>query len=75
MRNWDFTSGEAKLELGMKALQSADAQAEEYWRDEAHRKFQELYLEPLEPKIRSMLIAVHRLGEVLAAAANDCGMD
>ena len=74
MKSWDFSSGAAKLELAMKAIQVADAEAEQYWDDAAHEKFQETYLDPLEPKIRSMLEAIHRISEVFAIAERQCGI-
>lgn len=75
MRNWDLTSGAAKLELAMQSLQTARAEARQYWNDEAHDKFQETYLAPMEPKLRNLLDAVHRLAEVLANAERQCGID
>jgi hypothetical protein len=75
MKNWDFTTGAAKLELAMKTLQIADAEAEQYWSDAAHEKFQEAYLEPLEPKVRNMLEAIHRITEVFETAQRQCGME
>ena len=74
MKSWDFTSGAAKLELAMKAIQTADAAVEQYWDDAAHQKFQETYIEPLEPKVRCMLEAIHRMSEVFEAAERQCGM-
>jgi hypothetical protein len=74
MKSWDFSSGAAKLELAMKSLQLADAELEQYWTDAAHQKFQETYLEPLEPRIRSMLEAIHRVSEVFEIAERQCGM-
>jgi hypothetical protein len=75
MKSWDFTSGAAKLELAMKSLQIADAELIQYWDDAAHRKFQEAYLEPLEPKVRNMLEAIHQLTEVFQIAERQCGID
>ena len=74
MKSWDFASGAAKLELAMKSIQIADADVEQYWDDAAHEKFQETYLEPLDPKIRNMLEAIHRITEVFAIAERQCGM-
>jgi len=74
MKSWDFTSGAAKLELAMKSMQTADAEAEQYWDDAAHEKFREAYLEPLEPKVRNMLEAIHRIAEVFEMAERQCGM-
>jgi hypothetical protein len=75
MRNWDLTSGTAKLGLAMESLIAANNEVEQYWNDEAHAKFQELYIEPLEPKVRNVLDAIRRLSEVLATAERQCGMN
>jgi uncharacterized protein YukE len=73
MKTFDLTSGTGKLELAMQALKAADLRAEPYWNDEAHRRFQETYLVPLEPKVRGLIEAVQHLAEVLAAAERQCG--
>jgi len=75
MRNWDLNSGASKLELSMQSLLAASAEAQQYWNDPAQRKFQETYLLPLEPKVRSVLDAIHRLAEVLAEAERYCGIN
>jgi hypothetical protein len=75
MKTCDLSAGEAKLELAMESLHTADAEANQYWSDEAHRKFQETYIAPLEPRVRRLLDAIQRLAEVLAAAERQCGMD
>jgi hypothetical protein len=74
MRNWDLSTGSAKLELALKTLGIVDSQADQYWNDAAHQKFREDYLDPLEPKVRGMLEAIHRIAEVFDAADHQCGM-
>jgi hypothetical protein len=75
MKSWDLTSGASKLELSMQSLQMACAEAQQYWSDEAQRKYQETYIAPLEPKVRNVLDAIHRLAEVLANAERQCGIN
>jgi hypothetical protein len=75
MKTWDLTSGAAKLELAMQSLQAASAMAEEYWSDDAYRKFRETYIEPMEPKVRNVLDAIHRLRDLLTSAESQCGVD
>ena len=36
------------------------------------RKFQEEFLVPLEPKVRKLLDAVHRLSDLMTRAHSDC---
>ncbi|MBN2580974.1 MAG: hypothetical protein JXB10_18475 [Pirellulales bacterium] len=75
MKTCDLSAGAAKLELAMESLHAADAEANHYWSDEAHCKFQETYVAPLDPKVRRLLDAIQRLAEVLAVAERQCGMD
>jgi hypothetical protein len=75
MRNWDLNSGASKLELAMQAFFAASADAQQYWSDEAQRKFNETYVAPLEPKIRGLLDSINRLAEVLINAERQCGMN
>jgi hypothetical protein len=75
VKTWDLTAGAGKLELALESLHTARIEVEKYWSDEAERKFQGTYVTPLEPKVRSLLDALQRLGEVLAAAERQCGME
>ena len=74
MKTWDLTAGAAKLKLALESLHAAGAQVEQYWHDEAQRKFQETYLASLEPQVRSLLDAIKHLAEVLASAERQCGI-
>jgi len=74
MRNWDLNSGASKLELAMQTLFAANAEVQQYWSDEAQRKFHESYIAPLEPKVREVLDSIHRLAEVLVMAERQCGI-
>ena len=56
----------------MKTLQTARSDVAALWDDDTNRKFQEEYLEPLNPKVRRLLDAVHRLAHVLARAQSEC---
>lgn len=73
MKTWDLTTGAANLEDAMKTLATARSETAELWDDETNRKFQEEYLAPLEPRVRRVLDAIHRLAEVMARAQRDCG--
>jgi uncharacterized protein YukE len=72
MRLWDLTGGAAKLELALKTLRTKAADIGEAWNDEPYARFIETYLEPLEPRMQTMLDAIHRLAEVLNAAERQC---
>ena len=73
MKPWDLNSGAANLEDAMKTLQEVRSDTAELWDDQTYRKFQEEYLLPLEPRVRRVLDAIHRLAEVMARAERDCG--
>ena len=60
MRLWDLTGGAAKLELALKTLQTKTADIGEAWSDEAYARFLETYLEPIEPRMKTMIDAIHR---------------
>ena len=74
------TSEQIKLKLlaeaseeAMKDLQAASGRIAEQWQDEKAREFDETFLEPLEPKVRAMLLAITEMAEVLAKAERACG--
>ncbi len=72
MRLWDLNGGAAKLELAHKTLQTKVADIGEAWSDETYTRFIETYLEPIEPRMQTMLDAIHRLAEVLNTAERQC---
>jgi hypothetical protein len=72
MRTWDLNAGAAKLDLAMKSLQGTNADVAERWSDEKHRAFQEEFIRPLDPKLRNLFDALHRLADVLATASRQC---
>jgi hypothetical protein len=57
----------------MKDLQVARDEVTQHWKDEKSRKFQENYLDPLEPRIRRTVSAINELAQVLAKAERECG--
>jgi hypothetical protein len=72
MRLWDLSGGAAKLDLALKTLQAKAADIGEAWSDEAYNHFVESYLEPLDPRMKTMIEATHRLSEILNAAERQC---
>ena len=73
MKTWNLSGGAARLEMAFKSLKKAADEANEYWHDDASRRFQETYLIPLEPKVRDALDALHRLEQILTGAEHECG--
>jgi hypothetical protein len=72
MRLCDLTSGAAKLELAFKNLEAKTADIGEAWSDEAFVRFVETYLEPIRPRLKTMIDAIHRLSEVVYTAELQC---
>jgi hypothetical protein len=75
VRNWDLSGGAARLELAAEDLKAARADSSRYWHDGTSKRFDEMYLLPLDPKVRRALDAIHRLAEVLGQARRECGND
>jgi len=65
----------AKLELSLKSLRITLSVVDQQWRDEAHHKFQENHIAPIEPNVKSMLDAVGRMAEAIAACERQCDSD
>ncbi|MBN2022860.1 MAG: hypothetical protein JW809_08690 [Pirellulales bacterium] len=57
----------------MKDLNLARRRLGDQWQDDKFREFQETFLDPLEPKIRTLLTSLAELDEVLAKAERACG--
>lgn len=72
MRAWDLNTGASILEDALKTLQTVRSETAEVWNDETSRKFQEEYLDPLEPRARRVVDAIRRLAEVMVRAQRDC---
>ena len=75
MRVWDLSSGASKLTIALQSLQKAAADATSRWDDDTSQKFRETYLEPLKPKLKRALDAIHRLDGLLIRADRDVGSD
>lgn len=73
MRMCDLSTGAARLEMTSEALLMARNLIAEQWNDAARRRFDENFLEPLEPKLVRATHAIKRLQEVLAEAERACG--
>jgi uncharacterized protein YukE len=72
MRPCDLTSGAAKLELALRTLEAKMADISDAWSDDAYNRFMEAYLEPVHPRLKTMIDAVHRLSEVMGSAEQQC---
>jgi hypothetical protein len=59
--------------MANEAIQMARSQVAERWNDVARRRFDENYLDPMEPKLVRAMHAIKRLQEILAEAERSCG--
>lgn len=67
-----LSSGKAMLNDAAKQLAVAWSQARARWDDGNARSFESRFLHPLEPSIRSTLLAMEELGEAASGAKRDC---
>jgi hypothetical protein len=72
MKIADLTSGAAKISAAYKTLKVRWENTKEHWHDDNCRKFEENYIDPLEPQINAALEAIVRLAEVLGRAEQEC---
>jgi uncharacterized protein YukE len=73
MKNSNVGGAAAKLELAIKTLRTTLAAVDPQWTDAARRDFQQTHLAPVEPNVRTMLEAITRLADAVAAAERQCG--
>lgn len=69
----DLSTGAAKLSNAAKALRLAWQDATEQWNDDTSRAFEEQYLRPLMPKIKTAVDSTNRMAELLGRAERECG--
>ncbi len=72
MKIADLTSGTAKIASAYKTMRVHWEDTKEHWHDANRKRFEETYLDPLEPQIAATLEAIGRLAEILAKAERDC---
>ena len=72
MRIADLTTGAAKISSAWKTLRVHWEDTKEHWQDGNRQRFEENYIDPIEPQIAATLEAIGRLAEVLQKAERDC---
>jgi hypothetical protein len=72
MRIADLSTGAGKLSSSMRELRIAWDQARLGWNDSTSQAFEENYLQPLVPLVKTALDATSELAEVLARAEREC---
>jgi hypothetical protein len=72
MKIADLTSGSAKIAAAYKKMRQNWEATKEHWHDENRTRFEENYLDPLEPQIMAALDAISALADVLGRAEREC---
>ena len=72
MRIADLTSGAAKISTAYKTMRVHWEDTKEHWHDENRRRFEENFIDPLEPQIAAALDAIAALAEILNRAQREC---
>jgi hypothetical protein len=72
MKIADLTSGSAKIAAAYKKMRLNWEATKEHWHDENRVRFEENYLDPLEPQISAALDAIAALADVLGRAEREC---
>ena len=67
-----LTNGRVRLQHAIKQLKVRWEIVKEHWHDEASRKFEEDYMDPIDPEIIASIQAIDRLDEIFARAKRDC---
>jgi len=62
----------AKLKLAGKNLAVNWQQVKVVWRDQNCMKFEKKYMDPLQTELRTALMAIERVGDILNHIRHDC---
>jgi hypothetical protein len=68
----DLTSGAAKIATAYKTMRVHWEDTKEHWHDDNRRRFEENFIDPLEPHVAAALEAIGRLADVLSQAEREC---
>lgn len=62
----------ARLFGALKELRGRWSRIRDQWDDEAARSFEETVLDPLEPRVRSAVTALEKMGQILGTVRREC---
>lgn len=65
-------SGQRTLKKAYDTLLHRWQRSEEGWHDATREEFAQRYLEPLDPRVRSAISGMERMGSMIAQARRDC---
>ncbi|MCA9286390.1 MAG: hypothetical protein KDA22_14285 [Phycisphaerales bacterium] len=66
------TVSRARLFGALKELRIRWRRIKDSWDDPASRHFEESVIEPLEPRVRSAVSALEKMGQILIVVRRDC---
>jgi hypothetical protein len=72
MANANVIAGSSRLKHAIKSLQDQWLATEATWNDSVRHRFEDRYLQPLDPAIDSALNGMWKLAEVLDKVRRDC---
>ena len=68
----DLDSGVSRLQKSVRRINERWAATKEYWNDQVSREFEEEFLQPIVPRIKLTLAAVHTMAELFHDAESEC---
>lgn len=68
----DLDSGVSRLQKSVRRIHERWAATKEYWNDQVSRDFEEEFLQPIVPRIKLALAAVHEMAELFHDAEREC---
>jgi hypothetical protein len=72
MRRIDTSAGSVKLRDALRTLRTHLEATQADWDDDVRRRFEERYIEPLQPCVLATVQAMTNLLQALAKAQQDC---
>jgi hypothetical protein len=72
MANANVMAGTSRLKYAIRTLQERWRVTEPTWNDSVRQKFEERYIQPLDPAVAAALIGMQKLAEVLDKVRRDC---
>ena len=72
MRIANLHSGTVRIQEALEALESVWEETSQSWDDSSSRNFEEEHLQPIGPKVRSVLHALSHLRDVTMRVQRDC---
>jgi hypothetical protein len=72
MANANVLAGSSRLKHAIRTLQDRWRETEPTWKDSVRQKFEDRYIQPLDPAVAAALIGMQKLAEVLERVRRDC---